>query len=116
MWDLCLQNLDRRQRRATGTSMKVTALTHLIPAADFAREINHVVTVLEAGGYSTAGMDFTDLIARRLGDAFARSLTEKGAWIKNHNWEMKADRSLRIKIYLPREEDVPLVQGIITST
>jgi len=94
--------------------MKVTALIHLIPAADFKREINHVLAILESGGYSTEGMDFTDLIARRIGDGFVRALIEKGARIKNHSWEMKADRSLRIRVYLPREEDIPLVQGMMS--
>ena len=94
--------------------MKVTTLTHAISAEEFAREINLLVNTLEKGGYSTDGMDFTDLVARRLGDAFARTLTNMGARIKNHSWELKANRSLRIKVYLPHEADVHLVQGLFS--
>ncbi len=95
--------------------MKVVALTHVITAADFDREIRHLVSILESGGYSTKGMDFTDIVARRLGDAFTHSLTEAGARIKNHSWELKADRSLRIKVYLPYEADLDLIRGLVSQ-
>ena len=94
--------------------MKVTTLTHAISAEAFAREINLLVDTLEKGGYSTQGLDFTDIVARRLGDAFAELLSNTGARIKNHSWELKSNRSLRIKLYLPYEEDVHLVQGLIS--
>ena len=94
--------------------MKVTTLTHAISAEAFAREINLLVDTLEKGGYGTNGMDFTDIVARKLGDAFADRLSHTGARIKNHSWELKSNRSLRIKLYLPYEEDVHLVQGLIS--
>lgn len=95
--------------------MKITALTHVISAVDFADEIQRLVSTLEAGGYSTKGMDFTDIVARKLGDAFAEKLKNTGARIKNHSWELKADRSLRIKVYLPFEEDLERVRGLVSS-
>ncbi len=94
--------------------MKITALTHSISAADFAGEIHRLVGTLETGGYSTTGMDFTDIVARKLGDAFAEKLKRNGARIKNHSWELKADRSLRIKVYLPFEEDLDRVIGLVS--
>ena len=93
--------------------MKITPIIHVISAKQFADEIERIVTILESNGYSTKGMDFTDIIARKLSDDFAQKLVDVGARIKNHSWELKSDRSLRIKIYLPHEEDLAFVSGLI---
>jgi hypothetical protein len=95
--------------------MKVVPVTHTVSAAYFAEDIKHIVDILEANGYDTFGMDFTDIIARRIGDAFARQVESTGARIKNHSWELKADRSLRIKLYLPHAEDLPLVEALLNA-
>jgi len=95
--------------------MKVVPMTHTVSAVYFADEIKHIIDILEANGYDTYGMDFTDIVARRIGDAFARKVEGTGARIKNHSWELKADRSLRIKLYLPHAEDVPLVEALLKA-
>ncbi len=95
--------------------MKVVPVTHTVSAAYFAGEIQHIIHILEANGYDTFGMDFTDIVARRIGDAFARKVESTGARIKNHSWELKSDRSLRIKLYLPHAEDFPLVEALLNA-
>ena len=49
--------------------------------------------------YSTKGMDFSDIVAKKLGDIFAETVRARGVAVKNHSWEKKYDQSLRIKVY-----------------
>ena len=79
--------------------MKITSFTHDISAQDYAQEIKDIVSILEANGYSTQGMDFSDIVAKKLGDAVAQDWRARGMKIKNHSWEKKHDQGLRIKIY-----------------
>jgi hypothetical protein len=95
--------------------MKIKPMTHVISSKQLADEIADIIAILESNGYATSGMDFTDIIARRLSDHFAQSLISRGVRIKNHSWELKADRSLRIKLYLPYEEDLTLISGLIQT-
>jgi len=92
--------------------MKVRYVTHTIPAKTLSDEIAHVTHLLNHNGYATKNMDFTDLIARRLSDDFAEMLVKRGVRIKNHSWELKYDKSLRIKVFIPYEEDLELVADI----
>ena len=79
--------------------MKITAMTHDISAGDYAQEIALIETLLHTHGYDTTGMDFSGLIAKKLGDAFADQVRASGITIKNHHWEKRQDESLRIKVY-----------------
>ncbi|MCX8504895.1 MAG: hypothetical protein ORN52_13100 [Beijerinckiaceae bacterium] len=96
--------------------MKISCFTHAVSANQVAGEIERIVTVLEKNGYATIGMDFTDLVARKLSDEFAQKLQIAGARIKNHNWELKSDRSLSVKIYLPHEEDLALITKFLAGS
>jgi hypothetical protein len=95
--------------------MKITPITHTISATHFAGEIERIISTLEQNGYSTMGMDFTDIVARKLSDECAKKLQGAGARIKNHSWELKPDRSLRIKLYLPHQEDLALASALLVS-
>ena len=79
--------------------MKITTIMHEITAKDYAAEIKRLVTILESNGYSTQGMDFSQIVAKKLGDVFADTLRARGIKIKNHNWEQSHDQGLRIKVY-----------------
>ena len=79
--------------------IKITPVLHEISAREYADEIARLVSILETGGYSTKGMDFSDIVAKKLGDIFAETVRARGVAVKNHSWEKKYDQSLRIKVY-----------------
>ena len=96
--------------------MKIKSFTHVISAKTLADEIARLVTILHTNDYSTHGMDFTDLIARKLSDEYAHNLSDQCVRIKNHSWERKPDGSLRIKLFLPYEEDISLRSNVIKTS
>jgi hypothetical protein len=87
--------------------MKITSFTQDISAHDYAQEIKRLVSTLETNGYNTQGMDFSDIVAKKLGDAVAQDWRSRGIKIKNHSWEKKHDQGLRIKIYCFDKSLVP---------
>lgn len=92
---------------------KITSYTHLIPEAVFTREIKRLTDALAANGYDATGMDFTDLVARKMGDDCARLLSAKGIQIKNHSWELTWSRDVKVKFYLLRTGDTALVRAVL---
>lgn len=88
--------------------MKIISFTHDISAHDYAQEIHRLVSILETNGYNTQGMDFSDIVAKKLGDGVAQVWSARGIKIKNHSWEKKHDQGLRIKIYCFDKSLVPV--------
>ena len=96
--------------------MKVTSVTHTLPPNELADALASIVHILETNGYSTKGVDFTDIIARKLSDDFVRTLTDRGVRVKNHSWELKPDGCLRVKLYLPYKDDLAFMPELLNSS
>jgi len=91
---------------------KMATFVHMIDPLVLRQGIDRLVGILDANAYDRSGMDFGDVVARKLVDDCVSRVGGAGARVKNHNWEFTRDGGISVKLFLMHEEDLVLLKEI----